>query len=224
MLNFILPGGYSSLIAAGRCTRVDVAVDVHMVRPAQMLVTHEGFQLTKAHAKSGTVTGYELGSKESSKHFNIYDKALQLKKANANTKWKVPVPDHPVTRIEVWVRDSFPISKLAALPNPFEKLKIADLGGVVGDDDDTRIFMLAALGVGAQTVLSSVGAARRKVLKERLSKASAVWWNPATCWQAWQHEAGKVLTPLPPAYDLTLLGTTPAVMHGYAGAASHLAH
>jgi hypothetical protein len=225
MLNFIVPGGYQTLVAAGKCTRVDIAVDVHMARPAQLLVTHEGIQVSRLHAKSGTVTGYELGSRESGAHFNVYDKGLQLKKENANTKWKVPLPDHPITRIEVWVKESFPVSKLVGLSNPFAKLKIADLGDIAGKDDDARIFMLAALGVGAQTVLSSVSAPRRKVLQQRLSEASAVWWNPAACWQAWPEEAEKVLTPPPPAYAYDpSFGKSPAVMVGYSGAESHLAH
>jgi hypothetical protein len=224
MMNFILPGGYAALVEQGRCTRVDIAIDVHMVRPAQLLVTHQGFQIAKLHAKSGAVTGYELGSKESGKHFSIYDKAVQLKKENANTKWKFPIPDHPVTRVEARVKDRFPAAQLKALANPFANLMISDFGSTAANDDDTKLLMWAVMGVGAQTVLSGLSASGRKVAKQRLSTAAASWWEPAMYWQAWPEEASKVLTPPPPAYDLSLHKAKPLLSHAYTSAGSHLAH
>lgn len=204
IINFVVPGGHSALIAQGNLRRVDLAVDVHGVQPAQLLVAHGGFQLSKLFAESGQVTGYKIGSNESSRCFVVYDKRLQLKKENANTKWKAPIPDHPLTRIEARIRADFPASKLATIANPFSKLMIADFGSIAADDDDTKLFVMAALGAGAQTVLSSVSAPRRKLLKERLSKAVPTWWMPTNVWQAWPDEANKVLTPPPAAYDLSL--------------------
>ncbi len=218
MLNFIVPGGYPAFVAKSKLTRTDIAIDVHMVRPGQLLVTHQGFQTGNTFAKSGAVTGYVVGTKGSARHFIVYDKQLQLKHQNSKSPWKVPVPDHPVTRVEAQLKVGLPTSQIATLQNPFLKLAVADFGSIKANDDYTKLFLLAALGTGAQTALAAVTAARRKVFKQQLSDAVPTWWNPADCWQAWPEEANKVLVPPPAAYDLSLHKKSPPAM------GSHLAH
>jgi hypothetical protein len=218
MLNFIVPGGYSAFLAKSKLTRTDIAIDVHMVRPGQLLVTHQGFQTGNTFAKSGTVNGHVVGTKGSARHFVVYDKQLQLKKQNTKSPWKVFVPDHAVTRIEAQLKVDLPTSQIATLPNPFAKLAMADFGSIMANDDYTKLFLLAALGTGAQTALAAVTPARRKVFKQQLSDAVPTWWSPAYCWQAWPEEAKKVLVPPPAAYDLSLHKKSPPAM------GSHLAH
>jgi hypothetical protein len=123
-----------------------------------------------------------LGSQSSNLRFTIYDKAKQLTELGKEVPYKVH------TRIE-YKQYSLKISPAELskeLPNPFQKLRVADLklAKEISSHPDWHDFLDACMAVGSAAALGCLTKFVRKKFMGRLLSVQASWWHPQQRWSA----------------------------------------
>lgn len=194
LLDMILPGGWSDVGSLGRCTRFDATVDVTGLDITELLVYYSGMQLSRTFHKGGRLQTLDIGAYSGDKRVVVYDKCAEVKHYNLTHKVKEPVPDGPVTRVEIVMRPSLTFAALASLPNPFDSLNIYTVPPISSAKTlEFELFVkLAQLG-GLQYALLTLREATRKQFKARLELSAQPWWDPSAVWSHWQALLTSVL-------------------------------
>ncbi|MBF0434873.1 MAG: hypothetical protein HQL77_05800 [Magnetococcales bacterium] len=136
-VNQVMPVGFGwdHIMATGIVTRMDLAIDIVNVQIDDLLFVHGKTKITEVNTKSGR-TEYLGGKYKSGKLVALYDKTAQIKTNNAKavfSKDKEPVPDFPVTRLEIRLDQNaygfkkMLVSQLFQLKNPFPNLMVASI-------------------------------------------------------------------------------------------------
>lgn len=195
-IDAILPMGYEGLVDKAICTRIDATVDVKNEEIHKLLFYHSGIGKTSGYYKSGDTQTCYLGSKSSPKHICLYDKVAEIKRKNAKQPIvKAPVPDHPITRIEARLKDSFPVKNLASIPNLLEKLGIASFQSFPDFDEKFKLFLMASQATNGQNALLTLSESTRKTYRKYVETYSAKWWKPDEIWQQWPSVIDSFLNP-----------------------------
>ena len=200
-INRVLPGGYVQLMKHGICTRIDATIDIKKVHIDQLIFSQPGIRKTQAFYKGGHTETLYLGAKTSSKQICIYDKLAEIKRMNAKT-WleKVPVPDHPLTRIEARIKNKTQCNQLQNLANPFCRLNISDCSALDPSDLNTRLFLMTCQATNGQTTLLALPVTKRRRFRKLLEANREKWWNPTSIWEQWSSVAASIQKPPKPPY------------------------
>lgn len=205
-VDFIVPGGNETLVNKGKCTRIDVTVDVHFADINQMLVSHPGFKKTSAYYGNGGIETLYIGTLESRKRFCIYDKVAEIKHKNKNKLFKTDIPTHSITRIESRIRQDIYLKELITLTNPFEKLCIAYPPSPLSNDPILPLFLECWRSKGAHDALLTIGDKElRRKYRKLLTMNTPSWWKPDAIWKQWPSVIDKILYPAKTAFTLELL-------------------
>jgi hypothetical protein len=203
LMDKILPGGYLQLIAHGRCTRIDAAVDVVGVNINSLLVTYPKMRRTKGFYNNGKLETYTLGVKQGKTEICVYDKASQIKYLNATHHLKLEVPNKTITRIEVRSRKGRPLKHLAKAPNFFKEVLIASYFSLDGvkpsinnlDNEMFNLFLEVCRSRGAQDALKMISEPTRGKYKGRIENCKLPWWQPTEIWKGWHIPVNALLHP-----------------------------
>lgn len=191
----ILPGGYVQLIAHGKCTRIDAAVDVHGIDINDLIVTYPKMRRSKGFYNNGRLETYTLGIKKGETEICVYDKASQIKFLNEKEGTNIPVPTEPVTRIEVRKKKGYPLKDIANLPNFFEGLQIAGYfcPKPIKDEEKFQLFLEVCRSRGGVDALKMISEPTRNLYRNWLKTHQAAWWNPSKVWLGWSVPVAPLL-------------------------------
>lgn len=181
ILNTLLPDfSYDKLFTSSHVNYIELACDslthhAHSFIPFREKVNHSKIFM------DGSIKGSTyLGSETSHLVFCIYDKAKQL------ADKKQPVPHKLHTRIEARAKKTklAPAELLHKMPNPFQKLCIADIttARAVSNDLDWLLFLETCETLGSASALSSLTKSRRASFMKRLHNSRANWWKADSRW------------------------------------------
>lgn len=202
VIGSILPGGYSQFVQEGKCTRIDLAVDVPLPIN-QLLFWKSGIQKTSSYGKGASLETYYLGNTSGKNLVCIYDKVQEVKAKNSKTTLKQSVPVGPLTRIEVRYCEGWPLESLANLTNPFAKISVYSVPTCMYEQDELiRLFFLAARVEGLKLAIAQLNKATQKEMHAKLENWLAGWWQPEEIWGEWYVVAQEILTPKKPPYLL----------------------
>jgi len=182
ILDIVLPLGYSSLMNYGRCTRMDIAIDILGVDIEDMMVWNTAARRTRMYTgEYGCLETYYLGSLGSQRHFAIYDKRAEMEKNGID----MDLPDGPIVRIEARLRPSVYWCDMSELPNPFAKLNVASYASIGALDVETHLFLESCRLRGPQAALKRVkklDASLWSKYSKRLEQHVSPWWDPEHIW------------------------------------------
>lgn len=204
-LDQIIDGGYDRLMAQGKCTRIDIAVDIHHAQLHWLLVWCHGLRVTANHySQQGRLQTHYLGAKTSSRRLCIYDKRAQIKRHNSKAFIKEEMPEYPLTRIEMREQGGFPAVNIEGLPNPLADVCVATprLMALYGEKMD--VFLLAAQSVGVTAALQRLRKSTRKEMEKILRVNMLKCWNPQAMWAQWPKVAAAIVSP-PKTFNLAHL-------------------
>ena len=196
LMDKILPKGYVQLIAGGRCTRIDAAIDVKGVDINTLLITYPKMRKTKGYYNNGKLETYTLGVKQGKTEICVYDKVSQLISINEKSESHNPIQDDLVTRIEVRKKEGYLLKDLAKLPNFFDGILIAGYSHEPQEDGEKfRLFLEACRSRGAQDALKMLSEPTRKRYHQLLQNCKLKWWEPKEIWKSWHIPANALLNP-----------------------------
>lgn len=190
-------GGWDHIVKNGTVTRMDLAVDVVNVNIDELLFSYGKIQITGVNTKRGR-TEYLGGWLNSGKMVVIYDKVAQIKNSNSKeffSKYRDPVPELPVTRLEIRLDDNLPelnkksIGQLSKLTNPFLNLLITYTDSMNNNFIDPwvlELFLRLAKFEGAHAALSAFPSSYQSTLKYKIKSAPPKWWRPKHTWRGYQ--------------------------------------
>lgn len=174
------------IVAHGRCTRVDAAVDLWGVHIEQVWpVQNEVRQSTKWN-RQGKLETLVIGSPKSDQ-IKFYDKLVNLKIKNTT----------PITRIEYKWQGQWPLKGLDGFENPFLKVAVIPLLPQKPDwatESDWNMFRDSVKVRGAQAAISNLTPYYRKKYREHFKKHSIPFWQPEKVWSAWPKMSGYVVS------------------------------
>lgn len=197
-LKEILPGGYGYIMAKGKITRIDLAVDVDYIDAHDVLAKslNPYVKVDSLFSKNGHVESRYVGSMESKKFFRLYDKPAEIEKKNKKKVVKATVPEHKILRIEYSNSQCPSFQTVLDLPNPFLQLDVAVYRQHKPFKDDHPmwpLFLTACRFQGVKQALGYVSKSEAELFKERLAKEGMKsWWKPEQVWSGVQAAIEKV--------------------------------
>jgi hypothetical protein len=204
-LDHIVPGGYPSLIKRGVCTRIDLTVDVSGVAIDDLLLSHPNFSKSSGFYGCGCTETYYIGTSKSPRRFCFYDKLAETKRNNLTQLVKEPLPEVPMTRIEVRLGQDPYVAELASLENPFVSLQVASYNNDSAYGNEAfQMFLDSCRWRGAQDALLRLSPRTRKKFRQRLAEGSSDWWRPAELWAQWPEVFRNITNPGKPSYSLNV--------------------
>ncbi len=184
VLEMMLPDfHYSKLYATGNVTYLELASDT-LSQSHHSFLPYRKYSNTSSiyKEKSGCLGTTYVGSNESKLRFRMYDKRRQL----LNTGKPLIAEAAVHTRIEAVLRRlGRTTATLAEMPNPFEKLKIADLtqATALSNDANWQSFLADCLTAdGVPDALKKLSQYLRKKYRGMLDSVPAWWWKPGLVW------------------------------------------
>lgn len=197
-LKEILPGGYGHIMAKGKITRIDLAVDVNYIDAHDLLVTslNPKVKTDSLFSKSGHIETRYVGSMESDTFFRLYDKTAEIEKTNKKKVVKAVVPEHKILRIEYCNTKCTSFQDVLDLPNPFLQLDVAvhrQHKPFKNDHPMWPLFLTACRFQGIKRALGYLSKSDAELFKERLAKdGQTSWWKPEQVWSGVQAAIEKV--------------------------------
>jgi len=195
VLSFVLPWGYGDLVKSGRCTRLDIAIDILGVDIEDLLVWNTTARRTRIYTtEHGRLETYYLGSTSSPRHYVIYDKRAEMEKKGIDTY----LPDGPIVRIEARLRPSVYWCDMSELTNPFAKLNVASYASIGASDAETHLFLDSCRLRGPQAALKRVkesDTALWSKYSKRLEQHVSPWWDPEHIWEQYPHLIRELTYP-----------------------------
>lgn len=181
---------YANLYATGKVNYLELTKD-SLSHPHHSFLPYRRY-CTKSEIwkePNGHLGTTYVGSKSSNLYFRIYDKTKQL----VDKHKPVIFGKLPHTRIEAVMRQlKISPAELITLPNPFLKLRIADLNKIGKiDDADWQEFIALSRRVGVPGALGAYPK-KRKAFMASLNSAQASWWNPELVWESLPHALAKI--------------------------------
>ena len=185
---------FSHILATGRVTRLDIAVDLVGIRIDALDIQYKGEG--KSHwyfSGSGqSETGY-LGIKQSDKNapWTAYNKRKQLKETVGGPEQLYGGLSH--TRIEFHAKPNKPAAGLKLLSNPFTQVSVAYPTVPKGIKPHSwQFFLDACQRRGHQNALALVpeGPTKAKYLKA-MKTAHDTFWRPDKIWSSWKEVLSK---------------------------------
>lgn len=179
--------GLDYLLAHGKVTRVDFAVDIASEEVNEFLFSYPKIQQVEViRSKSGR-TEYLGAKSKTGKRIIIYDRLPAIKGQNAKKFYapqqQIPEPDQPIMRIEMRLYPQDTAFKdLSVLKNPFESLTVAAFKPKQDDDPMWNLFLALARFEGAQATLGRLTKHKRTEYTAKLKKGTVGWWKPAHIW------------------------------------------
>ncbi len=189
IVDFLVPGGYAGLVSYGRITRIDIATDVMGLQMRNCLFHYPGMMVEYNYLSAGSIQTAYLGSAGGVNQFRFYDKVAETKKSNATKpkQYKVPLPKHPVTRIEWQYRPNLAIT----LQNIGEKIgpiyqklwcgQVSKMPNQPKSDFESFVHTVIRMSryEGLPQALYSIPKHHRaKVLSYLKKNLHASWWSP----------------------------------------------
>jgi len=163
---FLPPQGWT----ATRLTRIDIAVD-YLVALAE-LVAFARNRTANLYCGPAGIETMVLGAKRSRRKLVLYDKRAEMQTRN------MPVPAHPVTRIEAQIRPlRMSVLDFSTLPNPFSDLVVtqpAPAGGPLKD----RLYLTEARRIGLDAVVKQLKRHERARVRALLAAAPVPFVHP----------------------------------------------
>ncbi len=167
------------LLAHGRITRIDLAVDVSPIRFADVGIHVAKYSTSQAFwgSDGGLETAY-WGKKA----VVVYDKLRESCPAH-----EVPKADPPPTtlRFEARLKPNLALGNITQLPNPFERFRVCGWPGFSAPDPKRRwlaLFMDSARQSGITATLSKLSQADRRWVLRRLESTRRDFWEPQAIW------------------------------------------
>jgi len=209
LVNLILPGGYSDLIAHGRITRVDITTQVKNICLDEIVYHYPNLKVNKAYAGPKGNESVYLGKVSSEKSFTLYDKKKQIKDTNKKKfkMHKLSIPKTKQIQVEFKFRPkkkSITLVELVVVGKPFyEKLKIMKINYLPKQTTDFDSLVNVTISNmqtrGFNKALQLIkGGKRRKRVKATIEKVCyASWWNPTSIWETLPDAIEKIVNPTP---------------------------
>jgi hypothetical protein len=178
VIDTVLPCEYQGLMESGRCTRLDLAVDVEGIDIEHLLLWRDHARVSKMYCKGGRMQSYYLGSTTSPVLYVGYDKRAQLSSKNPD----MPASGPPITRFEVRIRQGIPCQQLWKLKNPFSKVHVASFKGPASEE--FGLFLDSCRHRGPIAALKRLSPASREMYVNKLAMYKSPWWQPEDIWKA----------------------------------------
>jgi hypothetical protein len=192
-LNSIMPNGFHYVLAQGRVSKVDIAVDIPKLRMDQFLALPPQGLTYQRWSREGHVETIYLGSSHGNQT-RIYDKGKQLKKHE-----HLSILGHLV-RVERTLRPNSKL-KFADLPNianPFLDLTLTKtMSAIPGPPTkkDARLWAMFAhsVQVGDLAVaLPLLSPSKRTLFRAHFEANVHPLWNPDAIWMHWPKMLAKL--------------------------------
>lgn len=209
IVNLIIPGGYSELIAYGTITRADITTTIDNIGLSEILYHYPNLKVNKVYFGTGGNESVYLGSPSSENSFTLYDKKKQIKDKNKK-KYKIHKVDVPLNR-QIQVEYKFrpkkqkvTLSNLSIKGKPlYEKLGILQLKYLPKQKSDFDSLVNMTISNmqtrGFNKTLNMIeGKKRREKVAARIKNlCHAEWWNPADLWKTLPGAIEQVVNPIP---------------------------
>lgn len=204
-IDSIMPSGFGwdHIIKSGTVTRFDIAIDITKVNVDDFVLANSRTQVSKVYSKQGKT--YELGKYSSGKEIIVYDKRAKIEALNSKivyTPKKEPVPDFPVTRIEIQLNNNnkmlrnSTVTNILDYPNPFPTMTVAPTNHNHYDDDLEDWIWLAFLKMarfeGVTAAKYSFPQHWPKILA-RMKLSEPTWWRPDISWRGYPSLVHRLL-------------------------------
>jgi hypothetical protein len=180
---------FTDIIANGKVTRVDIAVDIVGAHLADLLtlVKSGGKQHWYLSAKGKPETGYYLGMKkgDTNAKWVTYNKRQQIKDSSSSAEQAYGGLSH--TRIEYHAKPNKPFLALNTVTNPFNDISVAFPKAPKGVKPYAWTFFIDSCvrrGQSAALAMLPEGKLRNSYQKS-LDAAHASFWRPGKIWEAW---------------------------------------
>jgi len=183
---------YKSIAETGRITRIDIACDLIDV-PMALLVFYDSKPKNRIVyiGETGNIeTIYPAKNSETKpSDIIVYDKLQEQKKKGFDPLYGL-LPD---TRLEVKKGTTLPITKLAMLKNPFEKIAVFAPGDVTPPEQDHhwKLFFDVCRFRGIDAALEMLPEDIRQGYEDELAKAKKEFWRPEKIWSYWPETLEK---------------------------------
>jgi hypothetical protein len=170
---------YTAFWLSGKVSYIELTCDLYL--PAMhtfipfMPRTSQSSVWTEKDGTKGSIT---LGSPESARRLQCYDKGL-LNQLQGKDE------PHRATRVELRLRRTGrTLAQLAVMPNPIAAVALADLERLKALDPGARYqtFLAACCAVGSPAALAQLSKHFRKKYANRLKGYGALWWKPDYVW------------------------------------------
>lgn len=187
----LVPNGltFAKILAHGRITRVDLAIDVVGIKPDQLYVSSSAGGTSHFYVNESEMQSVYVGMKKTVKNKNcpvvLYNKRKQSKEAGGNA----PYGGASCSRIERRLKPGKGILDLIfSKGNPFSEISacfpIKAPAGI--KSFDWKFFICACICWGEERALDQVTCEKRKYKYEAaLQKARGDFWNPEKLWNSW---------------------------------------
>ncbi len=173
---------YTTLVKAGRVTRMDVAMDLMGIRLDDLAARSVKLKKSTVHSAvdGGTETVY-LGATKGNRRIRIYDKGKQLGETGQK------LPSFPVTRVEAELRNVCMLRNIPALGNPFTDVGIWYLpeANFAGEDHIWRMFLDSVSRRGLRSALKQIPDSYRQPFNDALHACPLGMWDPGKHWAYW---------------------------------------
>ena len=207
-LDELLPNGYKSLIQHGTCTRFDVSIDIVHMEIDKFVFRAPKMRRSKSfyNGKKTIRESYYIGGDNSKRQFCIYDKVAEIKNNNSGKLIKTPIPNHPVTRIEVRNKYRIPMTELINVDNQFLKLEIYFLNKIQKSNLEFDFFLDSVRLRGLISALYKIESPyERKKYIAQMESAKNKYWKPEKHWESWVDVVNEIYHPVNPKISHLLM-------------------
>lgn len=181
-LSLIFPEGWGTVLQYGRVSRIDVAVDLVGLQMDQFHFLPQTGCTSRLYGRNGLLETLYSGSSRGNQT-RVYDRTAEHK----SRKQKLPGP--PTVRVERCLRNpGIPLSKLASLKNPFEKMVLIPPMPERPDGvSETKWagFLDSARVRGLPAALQLQSPAVRAQFRKHVKSAPLPLWDPVKVWEDW---------------------------------------
>lgn len=187
LLDGMLPHGYDHLLASGKVTRMDIAVDIHGVHISDLsFFTAYACQGLK-YARNGELQTVYLGGQDSPNKWAIYNKSAQLKLATGQQ----------ITRIEKRLKMNISLADLNGYENPLLGLDVVSrkMGNKCPEGISSelwKLFRRTSRYEPCHMIFADLEKSTRQIIRQWLKGKAVKWWQPEKVWKAFP----KLLTEL----------------------------
>jgi len=186
-----------ALIQRGYVSDLHIAVDIAHAPTPDLLLYAPKFRVTRRISNAGGVE--YIGTTTSRRSFRCYDRAEEIRQHNKRIpdSLRLPVPQHPTTRIAMRLKPGTTVNELCSIRNPFADLTVSTIPTGQTLDWGLRLAFELARCQDINRVLTMLPDEPRDRFVTELRDCSGTWWNSNQIWIEYQGLAGYMSDPAP---------------------------
>ncbi len=173
-LNDILPNGVDDLFNNGNVTRIDIALDIPLVTPQQIILDYKKTEYRETRQTSGILETLYIGKHDSDNQLVMYDKKKEILGSKLKPKpfSDYQLSDESLTRIELRHRphNKMKLVGVLELGNLFKPMKITGTPLTIKNDKDLEVKRDLCVLKGYMNVQKSYTKAESKELSNKLNQ------------------------------------------------------